>query len=160
LNHKQLVKIAARWLRVEKKCAIVVTELVTACPETPDAIGWRVGGAHSVLVECKTSRADFKRDNEKLGLRMGHERYYLAPAGLLREDEIPEGWGLLEVDLTETVTMSRDSKWGKPNRQREINVLYSLLLRKCGKSPALRKATVTVDDELPETIPAGLNPPE
>jgi hypothetical protein len=153
MTHKQLVILAARWLRQRAKCSVVVTELVTACPEIPDAIGWRVGGKHSILIECKTSRADFAREiakNEKIGLRVGHERYILAPAGMLREDELPSGWGLLETDLTERIIETKKPKWCKPNRQNEITLLYSLLLRKCGKSPAIRKATVSVEDETPE----------
>ena len=66
----------------------------------PDAIGWK-RACHSVVVECKTSRADFLADQEKpfrqkpeLGL--GCERFYLTRAGLLQPKELPRGWGLLE----------------------------------------------------------------
>ena len=66
----------------------------------PDAIGWK-RACHSVVVECKISRADFFADQEKpfrqkpeLGL--GCERFYLTPAGLLHPEELPRGWGLLE----------------------------------------------------------------
>ena len=66
----------------------------------PDAIGWK-RACHSVLVECKISRSDFLADREKpfrqkSQLGMGCERYYLAPAGLLCPEELPNGWGLLE----------------------------------------------------------------
>jgi hypothetical protein len=66
----------------------------------PDAIGWK-RACHSVLVECKISRADFLADREKpfrrkpeLGL--GCERFYLTAAAMLRPEELPDGWGLLE----------------------------------------------------------------
>ena len=66
----------------------------------PDAIGWK-RTQHSVVVECKVSRADFLADREKpfrrkpeLGL--GCERFYLAGPGLIHVDELPQGWGLLE----------------------------------------------------------------
>jgi hypothetical protein len=65
---------------------------------------------------------------------------------------MPEGWGLLEVDLMEKVTIAREAEWSKPNRQREISVLYSIILRKCGKSTAPRKATIEVSDEEPRPI--------
>lgn len=48
------------------------------------------------------SRTDFLSDKEKPFRRkpekgMGCERFYLAPAGLLRARELPAGWGLLEL---------------------------------------------------------------
>ncbi len=67
----------------------------------PDAIGWK-RACHSVLVECKVSRADFLADREKPFRQkpesgVGCERYYLAPRGLIRLQELRPGWGLLEV---------------------------------------------------------------
>jgi hypothetical protein len=66
----------------------------------PDAIGWK-RACHSVVIECKLSRADFLADRDKPfrrkpGAGMGCERFYLAPAGLLRPQDLPSGWGLLE----------------------------------------------------------------
>ena len=67
----------------------------------PDAIGWKKA-CHSVLVECKVSRADFLADREKPFRQkseraVGCERFYLAPKGLIRIEELHSGWGLLEV---------------------------------------------------------------
>ena len=67
----------------------------------PDAIGWKEA-CHSVLVECKVSRADFLADREKPFRQkpetgVGCERYYLAPKGMIRIEELRPGWGLLEV---------------------------------------------------------------
>ena len=55
-----------------------------------------------MLVECKVSRADFLADREKPFRQkpesgVGCERYYLAPRGLIRLQELRPGWGLLEV---------------------------------------------------------------
>ena len=66
----------------------------------PDAIGWKQA-CHSVLVECKVTRADFLVDRAKpCRLRpergVGSERFYLTLPGLIGVDELPEGWGLLE----------------------------------------------------------------
>jgi hypothetical protein len=66
----------------------------------PDAIGWK-RACHSVLVECKISRADFLADREKPFRQkqkhgLGCERFYLTPLGMLRLEELPAGWGLLE----------------------------------------------------------------
>lgn len=102
LTHAALVEVAARWLESTRRCSLVLTEFTCAGCETPDAIGWRISEGWSVLVECKTSRADFRRDAEKLQRQhreasVGQERWYLTPPGLLRPDEVPEGWGLLEA---------------------------------------------------------------
>lgn len=99
MTHEQLVIKAVAWLR-RYRCSVVLSEQACTSGEMPDAIGWK-RGYHSVLVECKISRADFLADrtkpfrqNPKLGL--GCERFYSAPAGLIRKAELPEGWGLLE----------------------------------------------------------------
>lgn len=103
ISHAVLVQRAVRWLRGTMKCGVVFAERSCggAPHEIPDAIGWRVG-FWSILVECKTSRADFFRDAEKVfrvdpSLGMGQARYYMTPAGLLRREEVPGDWGLVEV---------------------------------------------------------------
>ncbi|NID14357.1 hypothetical protein [Luteibacter yeojuensis] len=101
MTHSELVEIAGRWLRGTAGCKVVMTELVALCGngEIPDAIGWR--GNDSILVECKTSRADFFADRAKTFRRepergMGALRYFLAPEGVLKVDDLPPRWGLLE----------------------------------------------------------------
>ncbi len=69
--------------------------------ECPDVIGWRDG--HSVLLEIKTSRADFLADRKKVfrkspELGMGDARLFLAPRGVIGVADLPEGWGLLVTD--------------------------------------------------------------
>jgi len=101
VNHADLVAVAAKWLKVQCRCPVVITEMVTAAMETPDAIGWTRGGVTTV-VECKTSRSDFAADAKKFFRRspnhgMGRFRYFMTEPGLLKPDELPAGWGLLEV---------------------------------------------------------------
>jgi hypothetical protein len=67
----------------------------------PDAIGWK-RACHSVLVECKVTRSDFLADRAKpFRLKpeqaVGCERFYLVPAGMVRCEDLPTGWGLLEL---------------------------------------------------------------
>ena len=92
--------MAVRWLR-SYRCGVVLSEQACLSGEMPDAIGWKKT-CHSVLVECKVSRADFLADREKPFRQnpkaaVGCERYYLTPKGLIRCEELPEGWGLLEL---------------------------------------------------------------
>lgn len=101
-THDELVARALRWLRNSMGCVVVVSEF-TNLIEHPDALGWR-GTGHSLLVECKASRADFRRDRNKCtrnplitDLGLGAERWYFTPKGLLQPDELPPGWFLAEV---------------------------------------------------------------
>lgn len=99
MTHPQLVAKAVEWLRAYR-CGVILSEQACASGEMPDAIGWK-RACHSVVVECKISRADFLADREKPfrskpQLGMGCERFYLTPAGMLRPQELPAGWGLLE----------------------------------------------------------------
>lgn len=100
LTHAELVALAERWLW-RQGCGVVLREFSTiATAEIPDAIGWRIGV--SILIECKASRADFLADRRKPFRAnpeegVGDWRFYLTPQGLVRPDELPEGWGLLEA---------------------------------------------------------------
>jgi hypothetical protein len=99
MTHAQLVQKAVAWLR-SYRCGVILSEQACLSGEMPDAIGWK-RACHSVLVECKISRADFLADRDKpfrrkQELGLGCERFYLTPAVLLRPEELPTGWGLLE----------------------------------------------------------------
>jgi hypothetical protein len=98
MTHSQLIHLAETWLR-RQGCRIVLSEQKADSEEIPDAIGW-TANCHSIVIECKVSRADFLADRQKRARRkpqnaMGCERLYLTPAGLLTAEVIPEGWGLL-----------------------------------------------------------------
>lgn len=99
MTHAQLVEKAVRWLR-SYRCGVVLSEQACASGEMPDAIGWKKA-SHSVMVECKVTRADFLVDREKPWRKkpeggVGGERFYLTLPGLIKTEELPAGWGLLE----------------------------------------------------------------
>jgi len=101
MTHVQLVERAVRWLR-GYRCGVVLSEQACVSGEMPDAIGWKQA-CHSVVVECKVTRADFVRDRakpfrQKPEKGVGSERYYLTPPGLVKIEELPAGWGLLEFE--------------------------------------------------------------
>jgi hypothetical protein len=63
-----------------------------ATGEVPDVIAWK-SFCKSILVECKVSRADFLSDPSKpFRLKpeegMGSQRLYMAPAGMIRAEEL------------------------------------------------------------------------
>lgn len=136
LSHTLLVEKAVEWLRTRYRCGIILSEQYCATGEVPDAIGWK-GSCHSVLVECKVSRADFVADaNKAFRLKpqegLGCERYYLAPAGMILRDELPVGWGLLEY-VKRTVSMvkkaPRKSMRTEVGLMKEMNLLLASLRR-------------------------------
>jgi len=101
-SHAELVNRAGKWLKNFFHCRVVFTELVamTATGETPDAIGWVFN--QSILVECKANRSDYYADRKKRARHNGYPalgswRFYLTPPGLLKPEEILDGWGLYEV---------------------------------------------------------------
>jgi hypothetical protein len=113
MTHAALVRVAVQWLR-SYRCGVVLSEQACVNGEMPDAIGWK-RACHSVLVECKVSRADFLADRAKpfrqqVHLGVGNERFYLAPAGLIRTEEVPTGWGLLEYRARKVVIAQRAKK--------------------------------------------------
>ncbi len=134
MTHAQLVGIAVRWLR-SYRCGVVLSEQACASGEMPDAIGWK-RACHSVLVECKISRPDFLADREKPvrkrpRIGVGCERYYLVPKGLVRGDELPGDWGLLEfhnrkVGMTKPSARNLRSSTGF---RYEMNLLLASLRR-------------------------------
>lgn len=103
MDHNELVKIAEMWLLKAKWCSFALAELCAlgGNGETPDAIGWRSG--YSILVECKTSRADFHADKNKRFRKypeqgMGTYRFFMCPAGVIESEDLPESWGLVWVN--------------------------------------------------------------
>ena len=134
MTHEKLVTRAVEWLR-RYGCGVVLSEQACSTGETPDAIGWK-RACHSVLVECKVSRRDFLADRDKPfrlkpAAGMGCERYYLAAAGLLCSEELPPGWGLLEV-RGRTVELAKPSSGNLRSSagvRWEMNLLLASLRR-------------------------------
>lgn len=134
MTHAKLVAMAVRWLR-RYRCGVVLSEQACVSGEMPDAIGWKKA-CHSVLVESKVSRGDFLADRGKpFRLKpesgVGCERYYLAPRGLIRVEELPAGWGLLEVCGREVERVKSSAKNLRTalGFQYEMNLLLASLRR-------------------------------
>lgn len=135
MTHADLVARAARWLRNTMRCSVVLTErTLRSGGEVPDAIGWTRQACH--VVECKASRSDFCADRAKAHRRvpaiaMGQLRYFLTPPGLLKTDDIPDGFGLLEVEAFSTCvrTIVKAAAFPDSNRHRELCLLLSELGR-------------------------------
>jgi len=134
MTHSQLVERAVRWLRWYR-CGVVLSEQACTSGEMPDAIGWKQA-CRSVLVECKVSRADFLADRAKpFRLKpekgVGSERFYLTPPGLMKVEELPAGWGLLELrrGRVELVQASAKDLRTATGFRYEMNLLLASLRR-------------------------------
>jgi len=134
MNHAFLVAKAVAWLR-RYRCGVVLSEQACISGEMPDAIGWK-RACHSVLVECKISRADFLADrNKPFRLNpqtgVGSERFYLVPKGLVRVEDLPPGWGLLEYRNREIEMLKASKKNLRSDEgfRCEMNLLLASLRR-------------------------------
>jgi hypothetical protein len=134
VTHAKLVDMAVGWLR-RYRCGVVLSEQACVSGEMPDALGWKKK-CHSVLVECKASRADFLADRakpwrEQPETGVGCERFYLAPRGLIKAEELPKGWGLLAVTGREIETVQRSAKNFRSAEgfEYEMNLLLASLRR-------------------------------
>jgi len=157
ISHAELVRIAVDWLkRPESRggpgCTIAFSEVKNGYlnGEIPDAMGFRAGvwNECSVLVEAKASRADYLADAQKSfrtdpSTGLGMYRYFIAPAGMISVDELPQKWGLIEVNTRGApkvvhghllIKRSNDQtinpfKFSQRNHQLEIALLVRLLKR-------------------------------
>lgn len=131
MTHKESVRRISNWLRNSKGHSVVMAELVASVEEHPDVIGWKYG--YSTLIECKVSRSDFFADKEKTFRQceergMGNVRYFAAPHGVLQPQDIPDGWGLLEIRDHQV----RELKQPEPktaNKTNEVIMLTSAIRR-------------------------------
>ena len=143
--HDNLVDIADKWLK-RKGCQVRITDrmrALTLSGEQPDNIGWRDG--LSVMVECKTSRSDFLADLKKRfrvkDKGLGDWRFYLSPPGIIKPEDLPEGWGLLWLEgkkVIEVYGVPSNSQWWSQrpfeSDKHEVTILMASALRRIEKA--------------------------
>lgn len=150
LTHDYICDRAVKWL-LNMGCSIAVKEITCwATQERPDAIGFIDG--FGAVVEVKTSRADYLRDAKKphRAKGMGAYRYFMTPPNLLKPEELPDGWGLVEVHGKICRVIKGDKKFNpfmfeprfSPDDRAEKGLLVSLVRRlRDGEQTAQRIAT-------------------
>lgn len=132
--HDKLVDRAARWLKYKEKCKPIFVEMATAAGSSPDVIGWFYGASR--LIEVKVSRSDFFKDRKKLafihpGYAMGRKRWYLTPEGLVRPEDLPEGWGLLHAEgTTIREVVEAPERFLEPTTQEQEALMLSSAIRR------------------------------
>lgn len=135
-EHRRLCVKAGEWLKnndgkMAPRCTYVAVELVTATAETPDVFGWNYWT--SVIIEVKTSRSDFLADKKKSfrilpDYGIGEYRYYCCPAGLIKEHELPESWGLI-YEVGGKLEVVRRASRQPANYRAELTLCTSILRR-------------------------------
>lgn len=96
--HEQLCEKGVSWLKRNGFPVAAMNVWAVGSRERVDCIGYRQ--QCSAMIEVKVSRSDFLADRkkpERLAGGVGTYRFYLTPAGLIAVNDLPEGWGLLEL---------------------------------------------------------------
>jgi len=136
MNHSELCELAVKWLRTRKQnnciryartCNVVASEVKFSGMEIPDAIGFH--GGDSILIECKVTASDFRRDSRKLNRKhfsMGDFRIYLTPTGLIDPDNVRDSWGLLETD-GKKITLVKEPLFLGGDKSAEQRLLLSMI---------------------------------
>ena len=138
VTHDELSELVAKWLKRHSQnmlipnCATVAVDMKTLEQEKPDVIGWN--GCSSTMIEVKVGRGDFLKDFKKPFRQIcekgvGEFRYYCCPSGLIRENELPDKWGLLYLNEENNIEIIKVAEIQKANLKAERNMLISLLRR-------------------------------
>jgi len=111
-THDMLVKLGSNWCK-RFGCSFVLPELKSCnCTgEIPDIFAFKSG--YSMMIECKTSRADFLADKKKAfrinpELGMGQFRILLCPEGVIKPEDLKgiyENWFLLTVGQNKKIKL-------------------------------------------------------
>jgi hypothetical protein len=140
-RHYELCLVAEKFLKA-MGCGVVFRDgfrAYTRYGECPDAMGFRSNV--SFLIEVKVSRSDFladaKKEFRKNPLKgMGDWRFYLCPPGIIKVEDLPEGWGLLYFDGKRVKKVHGIPANGKYNacpfigdKESELSMMYSALRR-------------------------------
>ncbi|PYZ97701.1 hypothetical protein CR205_03655 [Alteribacter lacisalsi] len=114
--HEHVKKQALYWLKkkVTDLCASEVKLYARRKKLKADAVGINIKRKETRIVEVKVSRADFLRD-EVLHSPYGYHAiadyaYLMTPAGLIDPEELPEGYGLLELDDYDNVKVRKNPR--------------------------------------------------
>jgi len=145
MTHAELVEVARSWLIKTKKCSVVLAEIATSASEEPDALGWN--STHTILVECKASRADFLADRRKIYRHkfydgaLGDHRWMLTPtdvAVIKDVSELPQGWGwaVFNPETKKVRVIHNPTYQEQKGHRQETLILLSALKRIGHAAPA------------------------
>ncbi|WP_100407968.1 hypothetical protein [Bacillus solitudinis] len=133
--HEHLKIQALYWLKAKMTdlCANEVKLFVRRKQVKADAMGINIKRNEARIIEVKVSRSDFLRD-EVLQAPYGyhaiaHYAYIMTPVGLLSSEEIPPGYGLLEIDDYDNITVKRN-----PKKNETPILTFDTLIKRTGRA--------------------------
>lgn len=133
--HEHLKTQALYWLKgkMTDLCANEVKLFIRRKRLKADALGINVKRKESRIIEVKVSRSDFLRDevlHEPYGYHaIADYAYLMTPVGLLSNDEIPKGYGLIEIDEFDTITVKKN-----PIRNPKPILTLDTLIKRTGRA--------------------------
>ncbi|MCD8509597.1 MAG: MmcB family DNA repair protein [Bacillus sp. (in: Bacteria)] len=112
--HEHFKKQALYWLKdkMVDLCANEVKLFPSRKKLIADSMGINLKRKEARIIEVKVSKNDFKRD-KVLEAPYGYHAiadyaYIMTPVGLLSNDELPDGYGLLEIDDFDKITVKKN----------------------------------------------------
>lgn len=112
--HDHFKKQALYWLKEKMVdlCANEVKLFPNRKKLIADSMGINLKRKESRIIEVKVSRADFKRD-KVLEAPYGYHAiadyaYIMTPVNLIDKNELPDGYGLLEMDAYDNITVKKN----------------------------------------------------
>ena len=133
--HQHLKRQSLYWLKekVTDLCANEVKLNVRGKKLKADAMGINLKRKESRIIEVKVSRSDFLRDKVLHAPYGYHEiadfAYLMTPSGLIKPEEIPRGYGLLEIDEFDQITVRK-----KPVRNLNPIVNPEILIKRTSQA--------------------------
>ena len=138
MTHRELCLLAAKKIRTAidwdvPKCPYSIVEPFSFCSyEQPDVFAWCYWT--TVMIECKVSHADFLADLKKpFRLKpesgIGRHRYYCCPEGIIKAEEVPEGFGLLYAIDGRLKLIKKAVPFDRHNQNGEIGIVTSIVKR-------------------------------
>ena len=144
MTHNELVDLSHKFVLKNMSCGFSVKEMKTTCKEIVDVLGFGAWN-HSILLEIKTSFADFKRDAKKSfrinpAEGVGKYRFYVCPKNLIQVEDLPDNWGLIWEDNRKLEIIFNpycrnpkgnifDGGFKEYNKDAERAIMYSALRR-------------------------------
>ncbi|ADU30310.1 hypothetical protein [Evansella cellulosilytica] len=133
--HKHYKNQALYWLKAKMTdlCASEVKLYYRRKKVIADAVGINFKRKESRIIEVKVSKEDFRRDAildaPYSYYALSHYAYILTPKGLLLKEEIPKGYGLLEMDEFDNIAVKR-----KPVRNAKPIITLDTLVKRTGRA--------------------------
>lgn len=98
-----------------------------------------------IAYEVKVSRADFSKELQNPTKRqpaetLANECWFVTPAGMVKPDEVPEGWGLLEVMKNQEGLRAKKKAQYRNIENLPLGFIAAILRRSSDSPPQIPKA--------------------